>query len=298
VMMANAFFGMPAELASFLPVLPLAVAGLVAVGVILWLARRCAPSMTPEERASLRWLVAGAVLAVAPSLGGFPGARVLLAPNIGFAALIAVLIRRGLAERAIGVRISAGILLLVHLVLAPATDVGNASYNAGVARTVEAIARGADVDGGARVFAIGASDPMVTLYTSLVMATQSPARFSCWSVLSASRGPHRLTRVSADALVIRPLEGPMLGAPFETLYRSTDRPMAIGDEAKQCGVVYRVAALDDRRPVEVHVQFDVPLDDPAVRLLVWKDSRLQAMPWPAVGESVVVAWAAGPLGVF
>ena len=38
-------------------------------------------------RTALLWLVPGALIAILPGLGGFPGARTLLLPNLGFAAL-------------------------------------------------------------------------------------------------------------------------------------------------------------------------------------------------------------------
>jgi len=298
VMIGNAIFGVPAEFASIASRLPLVLVGIGAAIFAAWLARACRAELDPAERKALPWLVCGAILALVPALGGFPGARTLLLPNLGFAALIAVLIRRGLGARFLP-RLAAGLLVLLHLVLSPLSDVGNASFNARIGREAMAIAATAEIGPDhPRAFVIGASDPMVTVYAATIIASTSPGRLSCWSLLSAAKRAHRLTRVGASELVVRPVTGSLLLEPFEALYRSADLPIRVGEEFRQCGASYRVSAVQEGRPTEVHVSFDRALEDPSLCLLVWKDGRLRRMPLPAPGETREIGWEKGPLGFF
>jgi hypothetical protein len=297
VMIGNAVFGVPAEIATIAPHGPLIVLGLVATLFLVALARACAPSMDREEHAVLPWLVGGAILALVPGLGAFPGARLLLLPNIGFMALLAVLIRRGSALRS-APRLGAGLLVVVHLVLAPLIDVGNGSYHARIGRDTEAIAaRAAIGPGRPRVFIV-ASDPMVAMYVSAILAETAPERAACWSVISASKQAHRIARTGSASITVSPMDGSILHGPFESVYRSADLPFHVGDEVRQCGATYRVTEVDDGKPRAFEITFDLPLDDPSLRILVWKDGSLTAFVPPAIGDSSDVAWSAGPLGAF
>jgi hypothetical protein len=297
----NALLGVPLELANVVPLLTLAAVGIAATMLVATLTRACAASMAAEERAGLPWLVTGAVLAVVPSLGGFPGARLLLVSNVGVAALLAVLVRRGLGGR--GLRRGAAVFLaVVHLVVAPLASLGNESFNAGVSRTLDAIVAHAELPVGTpapRVFVIGSSDPIVNLYVPAHLLANEPHRIACWSLVSAAKGPHRITRVDASTILARPLDGPLLRGPFETLYRAPYLPMHAGDESRQCGATYRVTEVDAiGRPTAFEVRFDAPLEDESLRLVTWKDGAIRALAAPKPGESLDVAWEVGPLGMF
>ncbi len=43
-------------------------------------------------------------------------------------------------------------------------------------------------------------------------------------------------------------------------------------------------------PSRVEFTFDVPLDDPSLRLVAWREGRLKAVTPPPVGESILVPW--------
>jgi hypothetical protein len=298
IMLGNAVLGVPAELATIVDPLPLILCGLAALSLAAWLAHRVAKGLTADERSPLPWLLSGAVLALLPALGGFPGARVLLLPNLGFAVALALLIREGSKLRGLA-RAATVLLLLIHLVLSPLVSIGNASYNAGIGRALEAAATNAELGSQRpRVFVIGTSDPMITMYVPAVLAATTPERLACWSVLSGSKQSHRLERTGPSELALYPTEGPLLRGAFESLFRSQAAPFRVGETAQQCGASYRVSALRDGRPSEVRITFDRPLDDPSIRLLVWKDNRLRQLTPPTQGSSSELPWSAGPLGVF
>jgi hypothetical protein len=299
IMLGNALLGVPAELATFAPRLALVAIGLLGSLLAAWLARACTSSTSAEERHALPWLLCGAVLGLVPALGGFPGARMLLLPNLGFAPLLAVLIRHGLAAEGKAPRAVAWLFSIVHLGLPALIDSGNAAHTAQIARSVESLSAHAEIGRARpRVFVIGASDPMVTMYVPAVLAETAPERLACWSLISGAKQAHRVTRTGPAELTVRPEPGPLLLGAFETLFRSAALPFAVGDSVRQCGATYVVSEVSGGRPAEFRVQFDRPLGDPSLRLLVWKNARLTALAPPNLGDTLEIPWSPGPLGVF
>lgn len=299
IMLGNAITSVPAELANLGITTPLVAVGAAsALGTAL-LVRASLPRLSDEERGALGWLVAGATLAILPGLGGFPGARTLLLPNLGFAALLAVVIRRASSAPSRGPRLAALALALVHVVLAPVIDLGNIAFNTRIARATESIAEAADLDAShRRAFFLGSADPMIGMYAPTVLYERAPERLACWSNLSGTKGAHRLTRSGPRSLVVRPLEGPFLRGPFETLFRTRALPVPLGYTARQCGATFVVTEVEGDRPRAVEVTLDVALDDPGVRLLAWRGGRLRALDPPVEGASIDVAAEPGPMGDF
>ncbi|WP_437617348.1 hypothetical protein [Sorangium sp. So ce1151] len=126
----------------------------------------------------------------------------------------------------------------------------------------------------------------------------SPEALSCWSILSMTKATHRLTRTGASSLALAPVERPMLTGMFETLYRSPEAPLRVGDAIRQCDATVRVAAVEGGRPTRIEVELGTPLDDPELVLLTWRDGRLRRVAPPAVGEVLELPWSIGPTGFF
>ncbi|HEX3482500.1 MAG TPA: hypothetical protein VHT91_46110 [Kofleriaceae bacterium] len=312
LLLGDAALGIPAELAHVVAEWKLALLGALAVGVVAlawWLTSPAAPSgaasrprADPPAPATDRapggtvlWLAAGGIAGTLVGAAGFPSGRVLVIPDLAFAAVIGLVLHRGLAAGWPG-RILASLLAIVHLGIAPLQTVAAVDKLAGRARATEAIAgRIAELaPPSGRVFLVAASDPMVFLYPRAILADQAPGTVRCWSVLSAARSGHRLTRTGARSLAIDALDRPLLDGSFDTLYRSDDRPFAIGDTVEQCGATIRVAALRDGRPSRLEVALRRSLDDPELGWLVWRDHRLERLAMPRVGETVELPWSAGP----
>ena len=89
--------GVPADFAFLGFAGVLALLGLVATLLFVGLLRICAPYFGSEERSAWPWLGLGALGAMAVGLGGLIGARDLLVANLGFAPVLAVAMRAGLA---------------------------------------------------------------------------------------------------------------------------------------------------------------------------------------------------------
>ncbi|WP_437496111.1 hypothetical protein [Sorangium sp. So ce1099] len=306
LLLGHALATIPSELSTALPSGPFIVAALAAVAGAALLYRACLPSIPEAERVALRWLVPGAVLALLVTAGGFPGSRLLLLPNVGFAPLLAVLVVHGLRRGpARGVasharRAGAGLLGFVHVALAPLLFLLGIRMSADIARSVEEIARTAEIDAPPRkrVFIAASSDPMASTYPAAILVTTSPEALSCWSILSMTKATHRLTRTGASSLALAPVERPMLTGMFETLYRSPEAPLRVGDAIRQCDATIRVAAVEGGRPTRIEVELGTPLEDPELVLLTWRDGRLRRVAPPAVGEVLELPWSIGPTGFF
>lgn len=313
LLLGDAALGIPAELAHVVAEWKLALLGASAVGLVAlaWRLtspaptgpaspRADAPASAPDRTPSGRvlWLAAAGIAATVVGAAAFPAGRVLVIPDLAFAAVIGLVLHRGLTAGWPG-RILAGLLAIVHLGIAPLQTVGTVHRLADRARATEAIAaRIAELaPPSGRVFLVAASDPMVFLYPRAILADQSPGAVRCWSVLSAARSGHRITRTGERSLAIDALDRPLLDGSFDTLYRGDDRPFAIGDTVEQCGATIRVAALRDGRPVRLEVELRRSLDDPELGWLVWRAHRLERLAMPRVGETVELPWSAGPARV-
>ena len=95
-------------------------------------------------------------------------------------------------------------------------------------------------------------------------------------------------RPDARTLVIRDSNG-YLTWYFDRMFRNGDYPMAVGERVELTGMIVEIRELtDDNRPAEVLFRFSVPLEDPSLHWVQWKDGAFRPFIPPAVGETVVV----------
>jgi hypothetical protein len=248
-------------------------------------------------------------IAVVPMLvlgaTGFPSSRVLVVPNVAFAILVAVVVRiallapRNTGEGSTLAIVVAWAVVFAHLVLSPLSSLRDVRKMAERARATE---RNADViatESGAsrRVVIVAASDPYVFLYPHGVLAEREPATPRCWSVLSAARSGHTIRRVDDTTLALVADDRPLLDGTFDSLFRASDRPFAVGDSFRQCGLTIRVTEERGGLPVAVEVTFERSVDAVAASLFVFRDHALVPFVPPAVGESTTLRWSSGPSGV-
>jgi hypothetical protein len=309
ILVGDLFAGVPSDLSHSLPKAPFIAAGVVAIGGIGLLYRAALPAIPEAERRAVRWLVPGALLALVATLGGIPGSRLLLLPSLGGAVLLATILRYGL-RRVAGARLGAaglalrrfgwGAVALVHAVLAPILFAANALVLAPIARSIEEIARTAEIDGPrpSRVFVVAGSDPMAALFPGFVRLVEEPRSMVSWQVLSMAKYSHRLARNGASSFQLAPIEGRMLEGPFEKLYRTSRAPFRAGDVVAIDGAKVTVIAVDQGAPTLIEVRFDVPLEHASLCLLAWQGGRLRRIVLPRVGESVELVWEPGPTGMF
>ena len=78
-----------------------------------------------------------------------------------------------------------------------------------------------------------------------------------------------------SALELEPIERPLLDGSFDALFRSPDRPFAVGDTFDQCGATIRVVAVERGLPKRLAIAYKRRLDDPKLAFLVWRDHHLE-----------------------
>lgn len=96
----------------------------------------------------------------------------------------------------------------------------------------------------------------------------------------------RVTRVDAHTLKLAPKPG-FLANSSQLMLRSLRRPMQVGEEVRLEGVRFEILSLTpDRRPAEVLVRFDEPLDAPSMRFMRWDRHDYVPFTLPAIGRTV------------
>jgi hypothetical protein len=301
-LLADAILGVPAELALTWAARPLAVVGVVAAVLAGLLLRDTLRRATDEERAAVRWLLPGALVAAFAAVGGFPGARELVVPNLGVSATLAVMLAHGFTagRGALARRALAGLLAIVHVGLAPLAQLGNQHSMKTMALATARITAGVagDIGPRGRLRILQASDPMANMYVNASLAFEVDRGGACAAPTSAVHADVLLERTGPRTFTLAPRGTTFLTGPFEYLARSAWHPMAVGDERRICGAVVRVVALDGGLPSRIEITDDADLDDPSAPWLAWQGRALQRVAFPPVGGTTVIRWTPGPMGMF
>jgi hypothetical protein len=302
VLLGDVILGIPADFASRDLARGLAITGALATVLFAWLWRACRRVVPEAERATLSWLALGAFASLAASVGGFPGSRVLLVANLGFAPVMATVLVSAFPSGPFVVarRAGAGLLAIVHVVLAPLSQVGSQRSMQAMSRATVATAHAfeQEIGGRTRAFVVTASDPMAGMYARFAAASEASGPLGCRALLSAATADVTITRTGDASFALRPSGTTFLRGAFEDLYRAPWLPMHVGEEVTVCGARVRVTDVEEGLPSRIEVHSDVGLDSPTVAWLVWDAGALSELTFPAVGESTTIAWTPGPSGVF
>lgn len=270
---------------------PLIAIGAVAVGLAALLLRVVWARMSSTEHRSVTWLIAGGVAAAVPFVGTPIGSRCLVIPLIGGAVAIAVVLHRwwrvlrrrpGLPNRLLGALCI--VLALIHLVLAPIQRLAAAPMlqQLMVTRLATAMDEAELGDGDlsdVRVIVLAAPDIAVGFHAFFYRALHRMPMPQSWWALSWAPCDHRFHRTADDTLEMELVDGSMEGSHLHT-----------GKVIELDGMRAEVLQMGRIGPSRVEFTFDVPLDDPSLRLLAWGEGRLKAVTPPPVGESILVPW--------
>lgn len=305
-LIAGQLLGFPIDLSVFMlwlrPVDTVAgIAACVVAGILLY---RMWPRIEAREQRALRWMIPGALLSLLPVAATFPTGRLLLSASLGGSVVVACILadwwrnRRVLRGRR-WTAVIAGLLIAVHLVLAPIGWIAQSGVIIGVNRKVVQAALAAEMkdesDGWACVVLTG-PDPLVSVYTPIIRLVNRGRPLSMdysWLVLSQAPYAHRITRRAANCLEMEVVDGSMLGTEFERLFRSARFPLRAGQrvEVAHCAITVIEEGVDG--PTKILAEFDRPLDDPSLQFLEWKDGCLRKAQIPEVGESRLLQRAGG-----
>ena len=105
--------------------------------------------------------------------------------------------------------------------------------------------------------------------------------------LGADLSALEVIRHDVYTLIVRPENGYITG--FDPVFRGDNHPMRVGDTVELAGL--RVEVMDvteDGRPAMVAFRFEVPLEDPSLRWLQWKEGVYVPFVLPDVGERVKI----------
>jgi len=290
-----------------------AVAYVVLVAVVLL-------PLVARERVARFWAL-GMALSLLPACAAFLHDRLLMFAGIGAMGLLAqwlggrvegaAWVPTGRAWRGLA-KAFAGVAIVVQLVLAPvqfvAGSMGMKGVGALLGRQLATTPSDEAVTQQTLVFAnsMSALADAIWVQTRLYRKERVPARILR---LSPSAAPATLLRTDERTLVVRPRGGylPPQGAWYDagrgpafspvyvlrsmdSLFRSEEHPLRLGDRVELTAATIEVTALtDDGRPAEATFRFRVPLEDASLRWLVHRGLGCEPFTPPAVGRSVRVA---------
>jgi len=296
-LLAAGLLGFPAD--AYLLLSPLA-SRLLACGATLallvlgWLTR-------PLWRACrlCRFFALAALLAILPLCAAMPGSRNLGLAALAAAGLVAQLAANAAAQRVgmrrrpslVAARVTLTALLGLRLVWAPLAVLGTAALvsrlGPGIERTIDV--RYAELERPARQLVLvnpPSSLGVFFLLPDRLLKRLPPSPHT--RILAPGTGPVAIDRAGPRALLVRPLGGYCLppGAPrdgepapqlsLDNVLRRADaflcgeRRITAGATLVLTGVTVRVMVVtDDGRAQTARFDFDRPLEDPALRWLVW-----------------------------
>ena len=264
------------------------------------------------QDAMTRFWAVGMMLSLLPICATFPADRMLFFVGLGGCALVAQFLRAvfrhadaSISARPQGVgRFAAkavGILfVVVHMGFAPVFLAARSAMPMGPPSLLEKIQvslpMGAEVEQQS-VVVVTAPMPLASLYLPIRRALDGLPVPAHTRVLA----PHYPTpvvihRPDARTLVIRPADG-YLARSADRLARGPQHPMSVGQRVELTGMAVEITALtDDGRPAEASFRFAVPLEDPSLRWVQWKDGSVRRLQWkddcfgpftpPTISESV------------
>jgi hypothetical protein len=98
----------------------------------------------------------------------------------------------------------------------------------------------------------------------------------------------KIYRPDARTLVVQPEYGYYAWI-LDALFRNSQHPFSVGDRVELTGMTVEIKELTgDGRPAKAAFTFAVPLEDPSLRWLQYKDGDFIPFTPPAIGQSVVL----------
>ena len=253
------------------------------------------------HKRSARFWAMGMILSVLPICATFPSDRLLLFVGIGAMGLAAQFIymvfgkseaRKKLIWWRIPALALAGIFILIHLIIAPLALPVRAAYPMMPKKFLDKIMITEGLDESVVNQDLVIVNPPITF-----LMLGSPMVWECNNqpiprhlriLTSILFQPVKIYRADAKTLVIRPEYG-YYAFVLDALFRNKQHPFSIGDRVELTGMTVEITELTgDGRTAEAAFIFSVPLEDPSLRWLQYKDDAFVPFTPPAIGQRVVL----------
>ncbi|MDP3276372.1 MAG: hypothetical protein Q8Q09_14330 [Deltaproteobacteria bacterium] len=306
-LMIDATLGVPSELYGLLidnPVAYVVAGALVAAVSVASLVRLRRASPVREHRVICALWCASS-FAIAPTIFGVLGGRLLMLAVLGPAALlgaIAALAMQQVRVASAPARLRAwavlASLLFVRGVFAVLVREGQIAQMVAVSRAQQQIPINQQIrcPNDAMRLIVNASDPAIGMYAAPTLLYHQPTLRGGVQTLSVAPAEHTLTRTGINRMELSVATGSLTGFAFGQVFRSLQSPIAVGTVLHQGALSVRVLDSPHGQPSRVELAVPTSFDDPRVCLVRWHSQRLESVAAPALGGSLKVAFERGPFG--
>ncbi len=278
----------------------LVLGGAAGLALFVWLGRKVSLRLPDRERRALMGLGLGGMLSLLPVLATFPSNRTLLLPSIGGAAWVAALLRAAWRQREQPLqRVVLAALLFLHVVVAvvswPALTWAFPSIRDAAAAATRAAPIPDEGLSGRSVVLVNSADMMTGVYAPILRWMDGHPQPRAWWPLSMAPRALRLTRTSDRAFELEAVDRPFVDDVFEQVTCSRELSPKVGAKVPLNGAEVTVLEERDGLPSKIRFEAGVPLEDPSLLLLQWKDGRFAPLVAPPVGQSLELPRARSPL---
>ncbi|WNG17965.1 hypothetical protein [Cystobacter fuscus] len=231
--------------------------------------------------------------------------RLLFVPGLGASVLLAAVLRQAWRSRVggwrpRGVAVAGGVLALFHLVLAPLGWPAMAMMIRQLGTDSEQLAWRvrSELDPtllpSQRVVVLDARDIGTLLYVPVRWALRGQEMPRAWWPLSMVGESPILTRTGATSLTLElPRGGHFLTTEAEQTLRAPEYMLGEGARVELEGMRVTVLAADAHGPTRLGFEFDVPLEDPSLVFLHWREGTLRRLTPPPEGTRLELSAVAG-----
>jgi len=302
----------------------LAILGAVAaVGVVLLL-RAVRTALSANSVRVLTWLSVGSFVSLLALVGAPVSGRVLPLPLVGTAAVAGHLLwgtwskARGIVQPAakghplnspqLGSTgrqrwwMAFGVVVLFQLGVSPLMRLSVPHQFTKAGEKQKQLALTADVAScsqGGSLYIVNGSDPTLTLYAGAAILFYAPEKAGAehLRILSMAPQAQRLSRTASGVLELEVLDAPRQNNRFEQLFRAPSHPLRVGQRIELGEVTAQVEASSADLFTRARFEFERALDSSRSCLMVWRNARLENLPFPRLGENVRIEHEPGPMGL-
>jgi hypothetical protein len=257
-------------------------------------------SLLRRDRIARFWAL-GMLLSILPICATFPSDRLLTFVGIGAMGLVAQLLFVVLGKTEpqpklllwrIPALVLAGIFILIHLIVAPLALPVRAAYPMMPKKFTDKLMISGPLDNTVKNQDLVIVNPPVSFFVMvnplIWESNNQPVPRHLRVLTSSLFRPVKIHRPDAKTLVVQPEYGYYAWV-LDAGFRDKKHAFCVGDRVELTGMTVEIRELTlDGQPAKAAFTFSVPLEDPSLRWLQYKDGSFVPFTPPAIGESVVL----------